>query len=112
MDNKNPLRTYKKLDVNQSMIAKIESGKYNPSFKKAYELTRNLEKSYKQFVDMLDTIEYNLLLIDNNSVINNMIEFSTKKDEIDYDYYKTNNKKDNGEGDLFIDEKIKISNVG
>lgn len=50
----------KKLNVNQTMISKIESGSYNPTFKKIYEISRALTKSCDLFKEALREILKNL----------------------------------------------------
>ena len=44
------------LNVNQTMISKLESGKYNPTFKQIYKITRNLTKSSEMFKNILQEI--------------------------------------------------------
>ena len=44
----------KKLKVNQTMISKLESGDYNPTFKTIYNISRKLKNSSKMFIDILD----------------------------------------------------------
>jgi predicted transcriptional regulator len=53
----------KKLKVNQTMISKLESGDYNPTFKTIYNISRKLENSSKMFIDILDEIKANLCKI-------------------------------------------------
>lgn len=45
------------LSVNQTMISKLESGKYNPTFKVIYNISRKLENSCNMFIDILDNIK-------------------------------------------------------
>lgn len=45
------------LNVNQTMISKLESGKYNPTFKVIYNISRKLENSCNMFIDILDNIK-------------------------------------------------------
>lgn len=47
----------KKLNVNQTMISKLESGDYNPTFKQIHHISRKLENSNELFVRVLDRIE-------------------------------------------------------
>lgn len=44
------------LNVNQTMISKLESGKYNPTFKQIYKITRILTKSTEMFKSILQEI--------------------------------------------------------
>ena len=46
-----------KINKKQSMISKLESGEYNPSFKEIYNLSRMLENSSDIFIDILKSIE-------------------------------------------------------
>lgn len=48
------------LSVNQTMISKLESGKYNPTFKVIYNISRKLENSCNMFIDILDNIKNRL----------------------------------------------------
>ena len=48
------------LNVNQTMISKLESGKYNPTFKQIYRITRILTKSSEMFKNILQEIINNL----------------------------------------------------
>ncbi len=46
----------KKLGVNQSMIAKLEKGDYNPSIKFLFEISNNLSGDYTFFIDIISQI--------------------------------------------------------
>lgn len=48
------------LNVNQVMIAKLESGKYNPTFKQLHKISRKLTNSSKFFIEILNDIILNL----------------------------------------------------
>ncbi len=48
------------LDVNQTMISKIESGKYNPTVKQIYKISRKLTGKADMFKDTLREILRNL----------------------------------------------------
>lgn len=48
------------LEVNQTMISKLESGRYNPTFKVIYNISRKLENSCNMFIDILDNIKERL----------------------------------------------------
>lgn len=45
-----------RLNVNQTMISKLESGKYNPTILKVHELSRKLENSSNIFIQILESI--------------------------------------------------------
>lgn len=49
-----------KIGVNQTMISKIESGKYNPTFKQIYKISRKLTNSNEMFKNILKGILKNL----------------------------------------------------
>lgn len=46
-----------KLNVNQTMIVKLEKGDYNPTFKQIYNISIKLTNSSKFFIDVLKNIE-------------------------------------------------------
>lgn len=46
-----------KLDVNQTMISKLESGTYNPTFTKIQQMCRELTNSTDMFIQILDNIK-------------------------------------------------------
>ena len=46
-----------KLKVNQTMISKLESGDYNPTFKQIYNMSQKLTNSSDLFVSILKNIE-------------------------------------------------------
>ena len=46
----------KEIRVNQTMISKIESGKYNPTFKQVYKISRKLTENNDMFKDILREI--------------------------------------------------------
>lgn len=43
----------KKLKMNQTMISKLESGRYNPTFKLIHQISRKLDNSNKFFSEVL-----------------------------------------------------------
>lgn len=45
-----------KLQVNQTMISKLESGNYNPTFKMVYEISRKLSDSSEMFIRILENM--------------------------------------------------------
>ena len=68
-----------KLKVNQTMISKLESGDYNPTFKQIYNMSIKLTNSSELFVDVLKNIEKKIkkisthnykIKMDSESVIN------------------------------------------
>ena len=56
-----------KINKKQSMISKLESGEYNPTFKEIYNLSRKLENSSDIFIDILNNIELKLKNISLNN---------------------------------------------
>lgn len=47
----------KKLNVNQTMISKLESGTYNPTFTKIQQMCRELTNSPEMFIEILENIK-------------------------------------------------------
>lgn len=60
----------KKLEVNQTMISKLESGNYNPTFKQIYRITRKLTNSSDLYREILQEI------IEKLNKYNSIINFS------------------------------------
>ena len=54
----------KKLNIDYNMLEKIESGKYNPTFKKLFDLTYQLTGNSKMFINILESMIYNIKLVD------------------------------------------------
>ena len=50
----------KKLNVNQTMISKLESGKYNATFKQIHKMSRKLVNSSELFIKILEEIIENI----------------------------------------------------
>lgn len=48
------------IGTNQTMVSKIESGKYNPTFKEIYKISRKLTNSVELFNEILEEILLNL----------------------------------------------------
>lgn len=81
-----------RLSINQSMIAKLESGNYNPTFKLIHKLTTQLVKSSDMFVKILENMIQNI-----KKVTNIDYKISIAEDN-EYENYYTSvreNKKDN-----------------
>lgn len=76
------------LDMDQSMIAKLESGTYNPTFKKLFDITTKLTNNSDLYIDILEEIQYNVKLVD--SVSKEFYIFNSKINDFDEikDYYK------------------------
>ena len=79
----------KKLKVNQTMISKIESGKYNSSFKQIYKISRKTTSSSYMFKEILrkmlrrlEDVEYiiNVEIIGNNEKEYKYKEFYNNED--------------------------------
>jgi transcriptional regulator with XRE-family HTH domain len=69
------------LKVNQSMISKLESGDYNPTFKQIYNISRKLDNSPGMFLDILENI---ILKLKNISIREYHIEIEQEKIIKDY----------------------------
>lgn len=77
------------LDVNQSMIAKLESGNYNPTFKIIHKLTRQLSNSSDMFIKILENmiknikkvtnVDYSIKITESNQYENYYISDKVKK---------------------------------
>lgn len=50
----------KKLEFDQVMISKLESGNYNPTFKQLHKISRKLTNSAELFVDIIQNIIDNI----------------------------------------------------
>lgn len=73
----------KKLEVNQTMISKLESGKYNPTFKQIYRITRKLTNSSDLYREILQEIieklnKYNSIINFSANIENEDIHATTK----------------------------------
>ena len=55
------------LEVNQAMVAKLESGDYNPTFKKIFYISWKLTNSSEFFVDVLKNINLGIKRHSENS---------------------------------------------
>lgn len=111
------------LDMDQSMIAKLESGTYNPTFKKLFDITTKLTNNSDLYIDILEEIQYNVKLVD--SVSKEFYIFNSKINDFDEikDYYKEIDKKHNYNENISIymtynieegrtiNDKIKVSNA-
>lgn len=56
----------KKIKVNQTMISKIESGNYNPTFKQIHKISRRITNSSEMFKEILKEIIRNIERLENN----------------------------------------------
>ena len=112
------------LDMDQSMIAKLESGTYNPTFKKLFDITTKLTNNSDMYIDILEEIQYNVKLVDSvskefyifNSKINDLNEIQNCYKEFEKTY--NDNKKAiniymtyNIEEWRTINDKIEVSNA-
>ena len=83
----------KKLKVNQTMISKLESGSYNPTFTKLQEMCRELTNSSEMFIEILENIKKAIRRVTEKSYV---VETKTKKyiyseksNVIDFNKYKS-----------------------
>lgn len=79
-----------KLKVNQTMISKLESGDYNPTFKQIYNMSQKLMNSSDLFVNILKNIEEK---IRNISVHQYNAEIKIQKVANDYQIKKKSSSK-------------------
>ena len=80
----------KKINVNQTMISKLESGNYNPTFKQIYKITKKLTGSIELF----------------NKILEEMISSLKKYDEIQYNMF-IKSECTNNLNNLYIQEENK-----
>ena len=111
------------LDMDQSMIAKLESGTYNPTFKKLFDITYKLTNNSDMYIDILEEIQYNVKLVD--SISKEFYIFSSKINDFEEikNYYKKFDKKSSYNENISIcmtysieegrtiNDKIKVSNA-
>ena len=65
----------RKLNVNQTMISKLESGKYNPTILNIHKLSRKLENSSNIFIQILENIIKDVKKVtEKKYVVDNKIE--------------------------------------
>lgn len=78
----------KKLKYSQPMIAKLERGDYNPTFKQIYDISQKLTNTSNMFIEILNNIEekLNKLLVQEYSV-----KVNTKSIEKSYTTQKNQN---------------------
>lgn len=74
----------KLLDVDQTMISKLESGEYNPTFKQLHKISRTLTNSSSLFIDILKNIIENI-----SQIYHTTYSFTLYKEE--YSNKKENN---------------------
>ena len=83
--NLTQLQLAEKLNVNQTMISKLEKGDYNPTFKQIYNLSRKLTNSSEMFINILKSIEEK---INNISAHEYKIEIKPEKFMKSYSFNK------------------------
>lgn len=74
----------KELNMRQSMISKLESGDYNPTFKMLLKISYKLEKNSNFFLDVIENIRKR---------IEKTIQYKECKNALKYSDFKTNNRK-------------------
>lgn len=83
----------KKLNVNQTMISKLESGTYNPTFIKIQQMCRELTNSPEMFIEILENIKRAIRRVTKKSyVIDNKPKeyvYSEKSNVIEFNKYKS-----------------------
>ncbi len=94
----------KKLKVNQSMISKLESGTYNPTFKIIHKLTRTLSNSTEMFTKILENMIKNIRKVTE-------IDYNIKIEENNqFEYYYLPNKERKDNVICFLEYKLKGDN--
>lgn len=76
-----------KLKVNQSMIAKLEKGDYNPTFKQIYNISLKLTNSSEFFIDILEEIQSKI-----NKMSKNNYKLEISSEEKINNYWVTKDK--------------------
>lgn len=108
----------KKLKVNQTMISKLESGTYNPTFTKIQEICRELTNSSEMFIEILENIKKAIRRVTEKSyVAENKTQkyiYSEKSNVIDFYKHKSVIMQINGKnGEEYYGEyQSKISAIG
>lgn len=111
-----------KIDMNQTMISKLESGKYNPTFKEIYKITRKLTKSTNLYNKILqeiinnlkeyESLQYNVFIVNEQKEKTQDIEelyiSNNQNNIISLELKRTNNKGEKNYGEY----QSKISIVG
>ena len=84
----------KEIGVNQTMISKIESGKYNPTFKQVYKISRKLTENNDMFKDILREILRNFEEMEYIKQTY-IVEANIGEENVNKEYYKNyiNNEK-------------------
>lgn len=80
----------KRTKVNQTMISKLESGNYNPTFKQIYNLSRKLTNSKEIFIKILKEI-----IADLDNITNAVFTDEIKNEYTISNIYENTNKKNN-----------------
>ena len=106
----------KKLNVNQTMISKLESGTYNPTFIKIQQICRKLTDSPEMFIEILENIEKAIKRVTQKSyVVDSKPQeyvYSKKSNVIEFSKYKiVNINAKNGE-EVYGEYQSKISAIG
>ena len=109
----------KKLNVNQTMISKLESGNYNPTFLKILEISRKLQNSSDFFVKILEDIIKNIRKVTEKTYVlktsnNNTYKYSKKRNIIEIEFKERyNNDREIMNGEEFYGEyQSKVSAIG
>lgn len=102
------------LNVNQTMISKLESGIYNPTFIKIQEMCRKLTNSSDMFIELLDNIKKSIRRVTEKSYAIDMKPkqylYSNKNNVIKFEKY--NNGIKNGEEVYDGEYQSEISAIG
>ena len=103
-----------KLKVNQSMIAKLESGNYNATFNMIHEISRKLSNSSEIFIKILENMIKAVKNVTEKSYINenkpSQYIYSQKNNVVQFQKYSNKNIK-NGEKN-YGEYQSEISAIG
>lgn len=109
----------KKINVNQTMISKLESGGYNPTFLKILEISKKLQNSSDFFIKILEDIIKNIRKVTEKTYVlktnnNNVYQYSKKGKIIEIEFkeiYNNDRKIMNGE-EFYGEYQSKVSVIG
>ena len=108
----------KKINVNQAMISKLESGNYNPTFLKILEISRKLQNSSDFFIKILEDIIKNIKKVTEKTYVlkkNNktIYQYSKKGKIIEIEFKEIYNNSENRNGEEFYGNyQSKVSAIG
>lgn len=115
-NNLNQKELAEKLGVNQTMISKLESGTYNPTFIKIQRMCRKLTNSPEMFIEILEEIKNAIRRVTKKNYIvdtnkNQQYVYNEKNNVIEMRKYKSGKIIKNGES-VYGEYKSEITAIG